>query len=94
MITADTGTNERLVQDWASLFSAHGLDTLLALLTDDVIYEDVVLLVFNRGKAALRAFASQFPTTTFPDATIELTTSFVTPTHPWRRMGDARDAGA
>jgi steroid delta-isomerase-like uncharacterized protein len=100
MLTVDIRTNERLVQDWATLFSAHDLDTLLELFTDDVIYEDVALLVVNRGKEALRAFGAQF-LKTFPDATIELTTSFVTPTHggaEWvmrgTQMGDMREIPA
>jgi steroid delta-isomerase-like uncharacterized protein len=80
MLTTDTSTNERLLEDWARLFSAHALDTLLELFTDDVIYEDVALLVVNRGKDELRAFGAHF-LMTFPDATIELSSRFVTATH-------------
>ena len=100
MITGDTATNERLVQGWASLFSAHDLDTLMELFTDDVVYEDVAHAVVNSGKDAVRAFAARF-LVTFPDATIELSSTFVTPTHggaEWMmrgtQMGDMPDIPA
>ena len=100
MITAETATNEHLVRAWASLFSPQELDALMELFTDDVIYEDVALLVVSRGKEAVRAFGAQF-LTTFPDATIELSSTFVTPTlgaAEWvmrgTQMGDMPDVPA
>jgi ketosteroid isomerase-like protein len=68
-ITVDTSTHERLVEEWARLWSCHDLDSLLQLFTDDVVYEDVALGVVNRGKDAVRVFASRF-LTAFPDVTL------------------------
>jgi steroid delta-isomerase-like uncharacterized protein len=78
-IVSATGTNERLIMDWARLLSAHELDGLVQLFTDDVIYEDVTLGVVNRGKEALRTFAARF-ITVFPDVTLELSLTFATAT--------------
>jgi hypothetical protein len=75
MRAVDTGTNARLVQDWARLLSPHELDSLLELFTDDVIYEDVALGAVNVGKEALRAFAENF-LLVFPDITLELASTF------------------
>ena len=76
----DTTTNERLIVDWARLMSAHDLDGLLALFTDDAIYEDVALGSVNRGKTSIHTFAAHF-LQVFPDVTVELSSRFVTPTH-------------
>jgi steroid delta-isomerase-like uncharacterized protein len=76
----DTTTNERLIVDWARLMSAHDLDGLLALFTDDAIYEDVALGSVNRGKTSIHTFAAHF-VQVFPDVTVALSSRFVTPTH-------------
>ena len=61
-------------QHWA-YWSAHDMDRLLSLFTEDVIYEDVTMGVVNRGVAQLRAFAEGF-FSGFPDATFELRSGF------------------
>ena len=80
MTTVDTRTNARLIQDWARLLSPDGLDSLLQLFTDDVIYEDVAMGAVNVGKQALRAFAENF-LLVFPDARLELSSTYTTATH-------------
>ncbi|HEY3092871.1 MAG TPA: EthD family reductase [Vicinamibacterales bacterium] len=57
-------------QHWA-YWSAHDLDRLMSLFTDDVVYEDVTMGVVNRGRSQLRAFAEGF-FSGFPDVTFEL----------------------
>ena len=72
---ADTDL-ERVLDEWAKAWAAHDAERLVALFTDDCMYEDVTLGEVNRGKAELRAFAAQ----TFagvPDFKIELTSRFV-----------------
>ena len=48
---------ERLLNDWAAAWSSHDIDKLLALFTDDCVYEDVTFGVVTRGKTELRGFA-------------------------------------
>ena len=64
------------MHEWARRWSEHDVDQLVALFTDDVVYEDVTLGAGNRGKQQLRAFVRGF-FVGFPDAVFELTTSFV-----------------
>jgi steroid delta-isomerase-like uncharacterized protein len=80
MTSIEATTNARLVQDWARLFSPHQLDSLMQLFTDDVIYEDVAIGAVHVGKQAVRAFAESF-LLVFPDVTLELSSTFTTPTH-------------
>jgi steroid delta-isomerase-like uncharacterized protein len=71
--TADD--QKRAIRDWAAHWSAHNMDRLLPLFTQDVVYEDVTLGVVNRGAAELRAFGEKF-IAGFPDVTFELRSSF------------------
>lgn len=67
---------ERVLDAWAQQWSAHDVEGLLPLFTEDVVYEDVTFGVVNHGQAALRAFAEGiFPA--FPDIKSELTSRFV-----------------
>jgi steroid delta-isomerase-like uncharacterized protein len=66
---------ERLIAQWAAHWSAHDMERLLPLLTEDVVYEDVTMGVVNRGRAELRAFDEAF-ISGFPDVTFELRSSF------------------
>jgi steroid delta-isomerase-like uncharacterized protein len=73
---AGAGPEERVLEAWAAYWSAHDVDRLLTLFTEDVVYEDVTFGVVNRGTAELRAFAEGvFPA--FPDIRFELTSRFV-----------------
>lgn len=67
------GTQDVIEQHW-TYWSAHDLDRLLPLFTDDVVYEDVTMGVVNRGRSQLRAFAEAF-LSGFPDITFELKSS-------------------
>jgi steroid delta-isomerase-like uncharacterized protein len=49
-----------LVDQWATAWSSHDMDHVLALFTDDCIYEDFALGLVNHGKAELRAFGQGF----------------------------------
>jgi steroid delta-isomerase-like uncharacterized protein len=53
------------------------MERLLALFTEDVVYEDVPMGVMSRGVAELRAFAEGV-LSRFPDVTFELQSSFTT----------------
>jgi steroid delta-isomerase-like uncharacterized protein len=48
---------ERILNDWATAWSSHDTERVLALFTDDCVYEDVTFGAVNHGKAELRAFA-------------------------------------
>src|SRR5215813_10313445 len=70
---------EQVLEEWATAWSSHDTEKLLALFTDDCIYEDVTFSTVNRGREALRAFANG----TFavvPDFTVELTSRFAAET--------------
>jgi steroid delta-isomerase-like uncharacterized protein len=73
--TATSADQELAIQQWAALWSAHDIDRLLRLFTEDVLYEDVTMGVVNRGSAQLRVFAEGF-LSGFPDITFELRSSF------------------
>jgi steroid delta-isomerase-like uncharacterized protein len=59
----------RLIEDWATYWSAHDTERLLTLFTADVLYEDVPMGATSHGIAELRTFAnevfSRFPTIGF-----------------------------
>jgi steroid delta-isomerase-like uncharacterized protein len=80
MATTDV---ERVLEDWATDWSSHDTEKLLALFTDDCIYEDVPLGVAKHGKAELRAFANDV-FARVPDFKIELTARFAADT--WASM--------
>jgi steroid delta-isomerase-like uncharacterized protein len=67
---------EKILDDWATAWSSHDPERVIALFTDDWVYEDVTFGAVNRGKAELRAFADG----TFaavPDFKASLVTRFV-----------------
>jgi steroid delta-isomerase-like uncharacterized protein/uncharacterized protein (TIGR02118 family) len=69
-----TREQTRVIEQHWTYWSAHDLDRLLPLFTDDVVYEDVTMGVVNRGRSELRAFAEAF-FSGFPDITFELQSS-------------------
>jgi steroid delta-isomerase-like uncharacterized protein len=77
MVSAeDRSAAERTIDDWAQAWSSpHDLERLVALFTDDVLYEDVPTGAVNHGKDELRAFAKAF-FAAYPDITFELTSRF------------------
>jgi steroid delta-isomerase-like uncharacterized protein len=74
-MTESAANQQRLIEKWAAHWSAHDMERLLPLFTDDVVYEDVTMGVVNRGRAELRAFGEGF-ISGFPDVTFELRSSF------------------
>ena len=73
MATSDL---ERILDDWATAWSSHKPDKVLALFTDDCVLEDVPFGVVTHGKDQLRAFA-EGAFAAVPDFRFELTTRFV-----------------
>jgi len=71
-----TSKMEKILDDWATAWSSHDPERVIALFTDDCVYEDITFGAVNRGKAELRAFADG----TFaavPDFKVSLVTRFV-----------------
>ena len=66
-----------ILDAWASAWSAHDLQRVLSLVTDDCVYDDVALDVVNRGRDQLRAFGDAF-LAGVPDLKVELKESFAT----------------
>ena len=66
---------DRTLMQWAELWTAHDIDRLLALFTEDCIYEDVAFALVNHGKRELRLFA-QGMLAAFPDLRVELKSHF------------------
>jgi steroid delta-isomerase-like uncharacterized protein len=64
----------RAIEAWAQHWTAHDMQRLLQLFTDDLVYEDVTMGVVNRSAAELRQFGEGF-FSAFPDVTFELTSS-------------------
>ena len=52
-----TSEVERVLENWAAAWSSHNTERVLALFTDDCVYEDVAFGVVTHGKDQLRAFA-------------------------------------
>jgi steroid delta-isomerase-like uncharacterized protein len=76
MLSADEQTTqERVLEEWGQQWSAHSLDGLLALHTDDVVLEDVARGAAFHGKDELRAYAEAF-FAGYPDVTFEVTSRF------------------
>jgi steroid delta-isomerase-like uncharacterized protein len=69
---------DRILDEWAAAWSApsHAIERVLALFTDDCLYEDVTMGVVNHGKEELKAFA-ELVFAVFPDFKIEMASSFV-----------------
>ena len=49
---------ERLIDGWATAWSSHDAERVVALFTDDCLFEDVPFNVVTRGKEQLRGFAN------------------------------------
>jgi len=49
-----------VIRDYAAAWCSHDVNSLLAVFTNDCIFEDVTLGVTNRGKEELKAFAETF----------------------------------
>jgi steroid delta-isomerase-like uncharacterized protein len=77
---ASVNDQTRAIERWVAYWSAHDVDRLLPLFTDDVIYEDVPMGVTNSGAAELRAFVEGV-LSRIPDVTFELTSSFADDTN-------------
>jgi len=75
VIQTTTAAQEQRLDDWGRYWSAHDMDRLLALFTDDVVYEDVTMGAVNHGKVELRAFGEGF-FVGFPDITFAVTSRF------------------
>ena len=52
-----TSESEQILNDWATAWSSHDTEMVLALFTENCVYEDVTFGAVNHGKAELRAFA-------------------------------------
>lgn len=57
-MSTDIRALERLLEEWAVVWSSSDVEKLLALFTDDVVFEDVTLGAVNHGRNALRDFAA------------------------------------
>lgn len=68
---------ERVFNGWAAAWSSRDPEKLLALFTDDCLFEDVTFNVVTRGKEELRGFANS-AFTAVPDFKLELTRQFAT----------------
>jgi steroid delta-isomerase-like uncharacterized protein len=53
---SSTGLNSALAEKWIAAWNSHDPDKMLALFTDDVVYEDVAFGEVSHGKAELRKF--------------------------------------
>jgi steroid delta-isomerase-like uncharacterized protein len=71
-----TAAVDPLWQAWAATWSSHDLDQVLALYTDDCIYEDVPFGAINHGKEELRSFGDGI-ISGFPDVAFEMTSGFL-----------------
>lgn len=74
MATVETA---ELLVDLAAAWTAHDVEKLLSLCTDDCLYEDVALGAVNRGKGELRSFANGV-FAAFPDFKMHVICALVT----------------
>src|SRR5215471_7083512 len=65
---------------WIAAWNSHDPDAVVALFTDDAVYEDVTLGAVLHGPAELRAFAEGF-FTAVPDVKVDLVNSSVSGGH-------------
>jgi steroid delta-isomerase-like uncharacterized protein len=72
MATSDL---EQMLDDWATAWSSHDPERVLALFTDDCVFEDVTFGVVTRSKDELRGFANG-AFAAVPDLKFELTSRF------------------
>jgi steroid delta-isomerase-like uncharacterized protein len=74
--SADNQALERLLDQWAIGWSSSDSEMLMPLFTDNIVYEDVTFGSVNRGKTALRDFATA-TFGAFADLKFELTSRMV-----------------
>jgi steroid delta-isomerase-like uncharacterized protein len=73
MATTDA---ERLIESWVRVWSSHDPEEVVALFTDDCVYEDVTFGVVLHGRDELRSFAAG-AFAAVPDIAFELKSRFV-----------------
>ncbi len=66
---------QRMIAEHWLAWSAHDMERVSALFTENLLYEDVTMGAVNRSAAELRAFGEGF-FSGFPDVTFELKSSF------------------
>lgn len=72
--------NHMLLDELVDAWSAHDIPALLAIFTDDCLYEDMAMGVVNRGKEELHHFATEV-FKTMPDFQLKFPKRFATETH-------------
>jgi steroid delta-isomerase-like uncharacterized protein len=78
----DTAVLGQVLDQWAVAWSSDNVDKLLLLFTEDVFYEDVTFGAVNKGKEALRNFATA-GFEAFPGSTFEVKSRFVASDGKW-----------
>jgi steroid delta-isomerase-like uncharacterized protein len=78
--SASVEEQDRLITEHWAAWSSHNMERVLALFTEDLLYEDVTLGVMNRSAAELRVFGEGF-FSGFPDVTFEVRSSFANGTN-------------
>jgi steroid delta-isomerase-like uncharacterized protein len=68
------GDQLAVTQGWVDAWNSHNPDAVVAVFTEDALYEDVPFGLVNRGVDQIRAFA-EFFFTVVPDLQIELVNS-------------------
>jgi steroid delta-isomerase-like uncharacterized protein len=66
---------EAALEEWAAAWSGGDTDRLVAIFTEDCVYEDVTMGVLTHGQAELKAFADGI-FAAIPDFAIELSSRF------------------
>ena len=67
---------DHLLQEWLDAWNSHDDDRILAVFTDDIFYEDLVLMPDIHNSAQLRAFADAV-FTAIPDAFFTVERGFI-----------------
>lgn len=70
-----TTSEATLIENWAAGWSSRDADKVVALFTDDGVYEDVPTSTVNHGKAEIKAYLSAV-FNAFPDSKVELHSRF------------------
>ncbi len=69
-----------VAENWIAAWNSHDVEKLVAVFTEDVIYEDIPFGEVNHGRAELRKFAaSEFEAV--PDLKVELESSSIQGSH-------------
>jgi steroid delta-isomerase-like uncharacterized protein len=67
---------EKWIKDEEAAWASHDLDKMVAVYTDDCIYEDVALGKVMQGKEAIRAFFREFLTACPDDGSLMIKSPF------------------